>query len=104
MNIMETQEAIETVTANMCALLKHKNENYGDSALNPTRIFSKSDASAGILIRLDDKMSRIMNSDELRQNDVWDVMGYLILLSISNGWFDYDENENSTSKERKNED
>ena len=98
---METPEAIETITANMCALLKHKNEKYGDSALNPTLIFSKADASDGILIRLDDKMSRIMNSDELRQNDIWDVMGYLVLLSISKGWIGYDESKNSTSKERK---
>ena len=98
---METPEAIETVTANMCSLLKHKNEKYGDSALNPTRIFSKLDASNGILIRLDDKMSRIMNSDELRQNDVWDIVGYLVLLSISKGWLNYDETKNSTSKEKK---
>lgn len=63
--------------------LKKKNENYGDSAINPNKIFSKLDADNSILIRLDDKMNRIMNSNELRMNDFFDVMGYMWLYILT---------------------
>ena len=89
----DTIAKIYTVTGNMAGLLERKNAAYGDSALNPTRVFSKLDDQQGLLVRMDDKVSRIMNSDELRQNDVWDLMGYLILLSISKGWYDYGESD-----------
>lgn len=67
----------------MQTVLLEKNKRYGDSALKPIRVFSKLDASEGILIRLDDKLSRIRNSGQWRTNDVCDMIGYLVLLSIS---------------------
>ena len=75
----------------VCDSLKHfllaKNEKYGDSALNPTMIFSCDVAEMQIRNRIDDKLSRIKNSDELRKNDVCDLTGYLILLIIANEWY-----------------
>ena len=41
------------------AVLVEKNAAYGDSAGNPIRVFSKADAAHGLLVRIDDKLSRI---------------------------------------------
>jgi len=43
-------------------MLLRKNLAYGDSALNPLRVFSKADAGAGLRVRIDDKLSRIRNT------------------------------------------
>ena len=67
-------------------LLIDKNLKYGDSALNPARIFSKADATEQILVRIDDKLNRIQKGAGLLANDedvVNDLIGYLVLLKIS---------------------
>lgn len=69
--------------------LEAKNKNYGNSALEPVRIFSKSDSESQLYSRIDDKLSRIKNSQELRKNDVVDLMGYLVLLCIKKGWMSF---------------
>lgn len=78
-----TKWKIDFVAQLFTSFLKTKNKKYGDSALNPNKIFSKLDADNSILIRLDDKMNRIMNSDELRMNDFFDVMGYMWLFVLT---------------------
>lgn len=70
-------------------LLLEKNKRYGNSALEPLGLFFKGTATDSIGIRLDDKLARVKNSDELRKNDVSDLIGYLMLLSISKGWLDF---------------
>ena len=89
MNIdtMPTQRKIAELTEAMWDLLLYKNQKYGDSALNPKKIFYKGDARNSILIRLDDKLGRIMtNTDNTpRINDVADIIGYCTLLLISMG-------------------
>ena len=42
----------------MKGLLLYKNKKYGDSAINPKKIFYKGDATNSILIRLDDKLGK----------------------------------------------
>lgn len=67
-------------------LLLEKNRKYGDSALNPNRIFSKADAVEQILVRIDDKLNRIQKGAGLLANDedvVSDLIGYLVLLKIA---------------------
>jgi hypothetical protein len=87
----ETEEQIKIVCDNLAEFLITKNRAYGNSALNPIRIFSKSENSSNsLLIRCDDKVNRILNSNELRENDCKDLCGYLILIMIDNGWFDMD--------------
>jgi hypothetical protein len=80
----------------VCEALKHflgvKNQRYGNSALNPIGVFNKTnDTSNGILVRIDDKLSRIKNSETLRKNDVVDLMGYLALLCIKMDWLNFDD-------------
>ena len=83
----ETQKNIIEITEAMRDLLLYKNEKYGDSALSPKRIFYKGDAVNSILIRLDDKLGRIMANAATtpRINDVADIIGYCTLLLISMG-------------------
>ena len=83
----ETQEKIIEITEAMRDLLLYKNKKYGDSALNPKQIFYKGDAVDSILIRLDDKIGRIMANTENtpRINDVADIIGYCTLLLIGIG-------------------
>lgn len=86
-----TKNKITKICDNIKDLLHYKNHKYGDSALNPINTFSKLNGEEAIKIRLDDKISRIQNSTELRKNDVVDIIGYLILLCISKGWNTFDE-------------
>jgi hypothetical protein len=71
--------------------LLEKNKRYGDSAQNPIQVFSKESAEGQIRARLDDKLRRIKNSDELRKNDVSDVFGYVALLMISKGYLEFED-------------
>ena len=82
-----TQRKIREITEAMKDLLLYKNNKYGDSAINPKKIFYKGDATNSILIRLDDKIGRIMSNteDKPRVNDVCDIIGYCTLLLISMG-------------------
>ena len=83
----DTQKKITEITKALQDLLLYKNEKYGDSALRPKHIFYKDNAVNSILIRLDDKLGRIMaNRDNTpRVNDVADIIGYCILLLIGMG-------------------
>ena len=71
------------VLTSICKTLIQKNLNYGNAALNPNQIFFKGSSSDSILIRLNDKVSRVINSNELRKNDLFDILGYIILYFIS---------------------
>lgn len=84
-------ESITKVTTALHDLLQYKNSKYGNSSLEPINVFSKVDSETGLLLRLDDKIARIMNSPELRKNDVADVFGYLTLLCVKKGWDNFDE-------------
>ena len=85
-----TQGKIKETLKGMTDLLLYKNQKYGDSALKPLGIFTKhiknsNESTASILVRLDDKLSRVKNADSLRTNDVADILGYCTLLLISMG-------------------
>ena len=54
-----TQNNITKTCEGLARLLVAKNTRYGNSALEPMRVFSRSDPAEGILVRLDDKLSRI---------------------------------------------
>lgn len=65
-------------------LLLNKNVAYGNSALNPIRIFSKAETNEQLYVRIDDKLNRLKNNQSYPgDNDIDDLIGYLILLKIS---------------------
>lgn len=67
------------------SLLKSKNKAYGNTALNPTNIFSKLNATEAICARIDDKLARISNRgiNDQTEDTVDDLIGYLLLLKMS---------------------
>ena len=81
----DTQMKLVDVLDGMKNLLLYKNKKYGDSAINPKKIFYKGDSTNSILIRLDDKIGRVMSNpdDKPRVNDVADIIGYCTLLLVS---------------------
>ena len=85
MTMTKTQEEISAVCNDIKELLLYKNKQYGDSALNPSRIFSKASAVEQILVRIDDKLNRIQKGAGLIGEDedvIQDLIGYLVLLKI----------------------
>ncbi len=87
-----SQEKIEQVCDNFKKFLLEKNRRYGDSAINPLKIFSKHEPENPICSRLDEKLQRIQVSDEgIRKNDTVDCAGYLFLLCVQKGWLSFDE-------------
>jgi hypothetical protein len=86
-----TQQKIQILFSNFSEFLKEKNKRYGDSVINPVKVFSKVEPENKACIRLDEKLQRIINSTELRKNDVSDTFGYLALLMIDKGWITFEE-------------
>jgi hypothetical protein len=81
---IKTEEDIARVCKEVTDLLISKNRSYGDSALHPSRIFSKTNNVEQLLVRIDDKLSRIQNGhDWPGDNEIDDLLGYLILLKIA---------------------
>jgi len=82
---MNFEENVTEVLDNLKTVLLVKNKKYGNSALEPIRVFSKASSTEQILVRLDDKLSRLANQQANEDEDVTlDLLGYLVLLSISN--------------------
>lgn len=85
--MIDREREISSIFDGLKALIVEKNKRYGDSALEPVRLFAtRIEPGDAIRIRLDDKLARVRNSGELRKNDVADLMGYLCLLCISEDW------------------
>ncbi|MEO7535848.1 MAG: hypothetical protein ABIU30_18450 [Ferruginibacter sp.] len=81
-----TANEFHTIAAGIADVLTEKNKRYGGSALNPINVFS---GKTKVGQRMDDKISRIQNSDVLRKNDVADLIGYLLLTCKENNWTDF---------------
>lgn len=81
-----TQLDIERVCNQIKNLLLEKNRKYGDSALEPVRVMSSANAVEQLLVRIDDKLSRIQRGAGLIANDedvIQDLIGYFVLLKIA---------------------
>ena len=80
------QQFHEEVTAELAFirnLLVEKNQAYGDSALNPVRIFSKVSTVEGLKIRIDDKLSRLARGHDAGEDVILDLIGYLVMLRLA---------------------
>ena len=85
MAMSESETKISGVCDDIKELLIHKNRKYGNSALKPCRVFSKASLVEQLLVRIDDKLNRIMQGAGLLADDedvVNDLIGYLVLLKI----------------------
>jgi hypothetical protein len=80
----DTQLLIVEICEEIKELLLEKNRKYGDSAIHPIRIFSKSNNLEQILVRIDDKINRIKNVQADEDEDVInDLIGYFILYKVA---------------------
>lgn len=83
MSISRTQADIAEECGRLRDMLIAKNMAYGDSALDPVRIFSQADPVEQILVRIDDKLSRLKRGSAAGEDVEMDLLGYLILLRIA---------------------
>lgn len=82
--VISFSNEVDNVLNEIRKVLIEKNRKYGDSALNPIRVFSKASPVEQILVRLDDKLKRLSNQQIDEDEDtVLDILGYLILLKIA---------------------
>jgi hypothetical protein len=80
----ETEDSIERVVSEITKMLIAKNRAYGDSALEPVRVFSKAENIEQLYVRIDDKLSRVKRGHEYPGDDtISDLIGYLVLLLIA---------------------
>ncbi len=84
---IETSSEFETFVTDYCDdlrnLLIKKNKSYGNSALEPVRIFSKASSEEQLFVRIDDKLSRIKSgNNDFNEDTIQDIQGYLILLQF----------------------
>lgn len=78
------QDMILSECLELAEFLQEKNKAYGNSALEPVRIFSRADTVEQLRVRIDDKLSRLMRGKEYAGDDsIKDLLGYLILLRIA---------------------
>jgi hypothetical protein len=66
----------------IAAMLIAKNAAYGNSALDPIRVFSRSPADEQIRVRIDDKLSRLARGERAGEDTILDLIGYLVLLRM----------------------
>ncbi len=80
---MSIENQIRTECGKVADILVEKNKAYGNSACCPLKVFSKLNAEERIKVRLDDKLSRIANGHEYKDEDTeLDIIGYLILKRV----------------------
>jgi len=82
---LETLKDAFYILDSVKSLLRDKNIAYGDSALNPIRLFSRADSIAALCVRIDDKLSRIkkLGVGEDAEDTIQDLIGYLVLLQVA---------------------
>lgn len=79
-SLTDTQQRIADTCDRIKAMLLEKNRKYGNSALDPVRVFAQSDTKEQLRVRMDDKLSRIRNSQSDDDEDPYlDLVGYLVL-------------------------
>ena len=80
-----TEHLIEEMCESMKNLLIKKNRDYGDSATNPSNVFSSGSPVDSLCARIDDKLMRIQNKgiNDKTEDTVSDLIGYLILLKVA---------------------
>lgn len=88
-----TEDAVRNLIRDRCdeikELLLRKNAGYGNSAIQPERIFSDCDPIQQLKVRIDDKLTRVKRRKNSHTRDTRiDLIGYLILLDIAEEIYD----------------
>jgi hypothetical protein len=83
MSPTELEQMISEECDALKTMLIEKHRAYGSSATSPLRVFSKAPRTEQILVRMDDKLSRIARGSEAGEDSYRDLAGYLILLFVT---------------------
>ena len=80
------------ITDSLASLFEYKDKQYGSAYKDTEAIFGGGiSPDVHLYTRLNEKLNRIKNSNELRKNDVVDLTSYLVLLLKTRGWDNFDE-------------
>ena len=85
-SLTTVQQMISDECDKLKVMLLDKNARYGNSAISPIRVFSQADNVSQILIRMDDKLSRIKNmtaNNGDNEDAMMDLAGYIILYKVA---------------------
>lgn len=74
---------LRSVLTEVGDMLAAKNRAYGNSALDPVRCFSKATVVEQLLVRIDDKLSRLQRGSAAGEDVELDLLGYLVILRIA---------------------
>lgn len=74
---------VREVCDDVAVMLVAKNRAYGNSALDPMRVFSRASVVEQLLVRIDDKLSRLARGSAAGEDVERDLMGYLVLLRVA---------------------
>lgn len=83
---LTVQDDIRAVCDEIRDFLVAKNVQYGNSAIDPVRIFSKASTEEQLRVRIDDKISRLVRGNDSIEPDsdiVDDLIGYFILWKVA---------------------
>ena len=69
-----THDAIREAAREMGEFLVTKNKSYGNSALEPLRLFSTSDRKEQLRVRFDDKLNRLIQGHEVAGEDTMRIV------------------------------
>lgn len=81
--VSDFESEVRNVLQEIGDMLIEKNRAYGNSALDPVRIFSKASNVEQILVRIDDKLSRLARGSAAGEDVEWDLLGYLVILRVA---------------------
>jgi DNA topoisomerase VI subunit B len=83
--VTSSQQKITDVINEIEKFLLQKNAQYGDSVLEPIRIFSTANIDEQVRVRIDDKLNRLLQGNSSLESDedvIKDLIGYLVLLLV----------------------
>lgn len=84
---MNFEQALKKELKEISNFLLEKNKAYGNSALEPIRIFSKASKLEQLYVRMDDKLSRIKRGQADNEDVFQDLLGYLIIERLAKKYF-----------------
>ena len=77
------EQKVRRILTDVGDIVVARNREYGNSALDPVRVFSKSDRMEQLKVQLDHKLSRIARGGDPGIDTLRDLIGYEVLYIIA---------------------
>ena len=77
------EQTVRRILTDVGDIVVARNKEYGNSALDPVRVFSKSDRMGQLKVQLDHKLSRIARGGDPGLDTLRDLIGYEVLYIIA---------------------